>query len=201
MLRSLSHRRDQNLAQKNLLLPHELVLVIVVVFLQFGFRKRHLSANLLPDHPLCDIPVLHLLLHILERHARLILYPLMKLIRIGDLVLDLNVGQFLRNLGIHVNIQLLALLDQQQLIDLVAQPVRLACLQQILSLLRRYILLFQFLFQNHPALLQLAPGDDVAVDLRYNLFDYPYLVDIGSPYAAGKDEKNWENLRCHITPL
>ena len=104
----------------------------------------------------------------------------MELVRIADLVLELDVGEFSGHIGIHVDVQLFALLDEQKLIDLVPEAIRLALLQQLTPLLRRHILLFQFRLQNLPALIELAAGDNVAIDLGHDLLDHLYLAYIGS---------------------
>ena len=97
----------------------------VVILLEVGLRDVDIAVNFLADHAVRQVFVLRLQLEILEGYpAQLFLQPLVKLLGVRNLALGLNLRHSAIQVRIHVDIQLLALLHEQQLIDLIAKRLR-----------------------------------------------------------------------------
>ena len=80
---------DEDLAQGDHLLADELRLVLVVILLHLGFRDDDVAVDLFADaRAASGCWFLHLQLEILEAFARLLLNPVVELVRIGDLLCD-----------------------------------------------------------------------------------------------------------------
>ncbi len=80
-------------------------------------------ANFLANHALAQHLVLHVVLEILERHARLLFHPFVKFVGIGNIRLFLNRGHALGQLRVNVDREVLGFLDQQQIVDAILQQV------------------------------------------------------------------------------
>ena len=96
----------------------------------------------------------------------------MEFVRVGDFAVQLNGSDALGDLAVDVNIQIFAMLHQQQLIDLITQGVLFALFDGFLEGRSVDTLLLELGFDLLPASLDLAFGNDVAVDLGDDLFDH-----------------------------
>jgi hypothetical protein len=97
----------------------------------------------------------------------------------------LEVGKFLRHLAVDVDIQILALLHEQQLIDAVAQHVLRAFAHGLLELLAARPAPAQLGFDQAAPAFELARRDDLVVYFRHDHFDDPH---VGGESAPSKQE-------------
>ena len=118
-----------------MLVAHKFLFVLFVIFLDFRPGHGNLRTHFLSNHALGHDLIPDLRPDILERHAvRLFAQPFVKLVGIGDLALQLDLGEAFGDLGIHADVEILAALHQQQLVDLIAQRVFFLVLQRFIQL-------------------------------------------------------------------
>ena len=173
LLLALAVRGKQNLAQKYLFLANVILLMILVVLPHRFIGDEDLPANLFGDHPLRQERVPQLLLVLFERHAVLLADPIAELIRVADSGLHLQPGDFPCGVRIHADVEVLGPLDQQKLVDLVAQRVGHLLVEGLSQLSRTGALLPELVGRFHAKLVQVALGDDVAVHFGGDFLHYP----------------------------
>ena len=89
----------------------------------------------------------------------------MELVGIGNATLALDIGDAAVDLGIHVDVHLLALLDEEQLVNLVAQGIGSGLGHGVLQCLALQALFFSGCADAGTLAVQFAPGDNLTVDL------------------------------------
>jgi len=85
--------------------------------------------------------------------------------------LHLHGGQALADFGVHVDVQVLGFLHQQELVDLVAQGVRGFFVESLGQLGARQALLAKLHLDLRAGTRQFAPRDDVVIYFGDNFFD------------------------------
>ena len=180
---------DDDLAEEYLrFLAHELRFVVVVVLLRFGFRHGDVARDLLADDALGEHLVLHLELKILVAHARVFADEGLKLIGVGDLLLHLDFGKPARDFGVDIDVEVLALLHEEQGVDLFAQRVSGVFVHRLLEAgsTEPLALGLGLDLDSFPG--KFAAGDDVAVDFGGDLFDHLDVVRRGANRESGRNE-------------
>ncbi len=147
-----------------------------VILLHVGLRNVDIAIDFLADHALREELIFRLQFEIFERNSvELFLQPLMEFLGIGDLAVCLNLGDAAVHIGIDINAQLLALLDKQQLIDLITQCVRDPLVNRRLQRIAGNILLRQLGFDLLALFGQLAASNDFAVHLGNDFLNQMHL--------------------------
>ncbi len=166
---------DQNLLQNNALIAHELHFVLVVIFLDFVVLHRHLLGNFLADHALSQGASFHFLPEVFKRHAALFLDILLELFRIGNLAIALDRGHLFADVAVHVNIEVLGFLRQEQLIDTIPKHVFLAFGELLLQFGADRATGAQGFDELLAAACEIAPRDDIAVAFGDDLLHHGHI--------------------------
>ena len=198
LLGSLTLGGNHDLLQENSLIAHEIIFVLFIVFLHFRLGNVDLLAHLFADHALGQKLVLHLLFEIFKWHAHLLADEIVEFIRVADLALHLHGCQALGDLAIHVDIEVLGFLDQQELIDLVAQGVGGFLLESLLQLGAVETLLAKLSVDLLAGPRQLAARNDVVIHFGDNLFDG---VNVGGRSHGDGSRKKENKPAIHITDI
>ena len=149
--------------------------MLFVVFLEIGERKVDLALHLRAHHTLREHLVLHLVAVVLVRQAGLLLNPLLELLGILHVEPDLNLRHVLADVGIDVQVQILRLLQQQQLVDLVAQEIGRSLLDRLLQFVALQTAAPQFLNQLLAGLDEIATKHDIPIHLCDNLINQLHI--------------------------
>ena len=147
--------------------------MLVVSLLDFLLGHADVAAHFLADHPLRDDAVLHVLFELFEGDA-LRLGGLLQVFHGLGVHLLAQLIEPLDHFGVGVDAELFALLQQQLLVDQVAQQVLLA-----VFFLRRSGVRFLLMHVGKQLLagaLQVGAGDDVVVDAGNDLFDHRVVL-------------------------
>ena len=193
---------DQNLAEEDLLLAHELA----------SCARRSTCAGpasgMLIREP-TSWPITRCARHclfmrsleVLERHAVLLLDQSLELVGVGDLGAHLHVAPIRAfTSGSTLMLRSLALLHQQQLVDLVAQGVRRALLHGLRQLRARQSLGPQlYCSSSLRCLLQFAAGDDVAVHLGGDLLHHAHIRSDGD--RKGRRDEYYKPAKHNSSPI
>src|SRR4029077_16052602 len=123
---------------------------------------------------------------------------LVKLIGVGYFALNLDLCEALGDFSIHVDVQIFAMLDQEQGVDLVAQTVSSLLFDHLLQFGSADPFLAKLRLQFLPRSFELTPGDDVAIDFGRNLLDHP---DIRRQTNTYKREKSCAQPKVHMKIL
>jgi hypothetical protein len=163
--------------------------MLFVVLLHLGFRHDHVAHDFLADDPLREHLVLHLRLEILVRQAGILTDERLEFVGVGNLLLHLNLSQAARDLGVHADIEVLALLHEQQGIDFIAQRVGGVFVHRLLQAGPVKTLALRLRLDLEALLVKLATSDDIAVDFGGDLFDdFDVVVCRGANRGGVGDE-------------
>jgi len=148
------------------------------------------------DDALREHLIAHLLLEIIERLAGLLLDEFMKLIRIRNLLVRLNLRHAPRDVGVYVDAEVFALLHQEEFIDLIAQPVCHAFVGGIFERSAEHALLPVLSFECQPLFIELAARNDLPVHFGDDLFDHDRHGPVGRQKRGGQNERSGDARRC-----
>ncbi len=169
---------NQNFAEADALGLGNLGLVLLIKLLNFVARDLDVAADFRADHLLGENAVLGVLLELLPADA-LRFGELLQLFHRAGLHLLAQVIQALDQIGVGGNPQVGCLLDEQLLVDEIAQGVCLA----ILDLLLRQVLLLGILGGLLVVPAQIGTGDDRVIDPRDD------LLNDACPAARGRGRR------------
>ena len=103
----------------------------------------------------------------------------MKLVGIGNLALRLDLRQTARHIGVDLDVQVLAPLHQEELVDLIAQRILVLVTHDLSQLGAGQALTLCLFHQARPGLLHLPARDDISIDLGNNLLNDAHVGRLG----------------------
>ena len=164
---SASLHRDENFTQPHRFWLREVAQMLLVKLLQLGLRHLDVAPNLVADHLLGDDAVADVLLEVLVGDTLAGCSFLQVFHRI-EVVLLANVIEAPHQLGLTCNVQVLALGEQQLLVDQIAQQIALV----VLELLFRPALLPRLLVQLARGAVVVRGTDDLVIDLGHPFLNH-----------------------------
>ena len=170
--------------------------MLFVVLLHLGFGHDHVAHDFLPDDPLGQHLVLHLQLEVFVGHSGVFADEGLELVGIGDLLLHLDFGEAAGDVRIHGDVEVLALLHEQELIDLVAERVGVVFVDGLLKARPAQTLALGLGFDLEPLPGKFAASDDVAVDFGGDLFDdFDVVVCRGTNRDGGRSDEYYKTTK------
>ena len=161
--------------------------MLFVVLLHLPLGDRHVPVDFFAHHTPRKQAVLVLQLQIFNAFARLLADPGVELVRFGLATGTLHICNPAVHVGIDIDVHVLALLHQQQLIDLVTEGVGRDSGDRLVERSPCQALLGGFGLDESLRRSQFSASDDLAVDLGDDFFNHLNVCSaVGCGCTAGQ---------------